>query len=297
MTLFLSYRRADSRDMVGRIYDRLITHFPIESVFRDLDSLPIGRSFPEALDEAVSKALAALVVIGPSWLSVTDSTGRRRLDDSEDFIRREVERALTAGILVVPVLVSGAAMPTEKELPDPIRPLAYHNAAVVRPDPDFHRDMDKLIGELARALDMPGVIQAPVGVRGSAGRRVWAALCDIRQFIGHELPATVTRGGVGGGIDSADWEPIHRGWRILKEEQVSLQPEVFAAAQAALADVLQPGLNRFLDKLRAALNARSEPGYSAEMWLEEINKPLRRVQEEYEAQLNTLAGLLGQSAE
>ncbi len=289
MVLFLSYRRVDSRDMVGRIYDRLITHFPIESVFRDIDSLPLGKPFPEALDEAVSKARAALVVIGPSWLSVTDPTGKRRLDDPKDYVRQEVERALTCGIVVVPLLVSGAEMPSESELPEPIRPLAYHNAASVRPDPDFHRDMDRLIERLARVLDMPWVIEAPAGVRSSAGRRVWAALCEIRQFIDHELPASVMRGGVS---DGADWEPIHRGWQILQEQRVVLPPAVFAASAAALTDVVQPGLNRFLDTLRAAVAARTDPGYDAQVWVSQVNQQLRRVQEEFAGRLGALAEML-----
>ena len=35
------------------MYDRLVTHFSTDRVFRDLDSLPIGKPFPQALDEAV----------------------------------------------------------------------------------------------------------------------------------------------------------------------------------------------------------------------------------------------------
>jgi hypothetical protein len=292
MVLFLSYRRADSRDIVGRIYDRLITHFPIEAIFRDLDSLLIGRPFPTALDEAVSKARAALVVIGPNWLSITDSTGRRRLDDPEDFVRREVLQALAAGIIVVPVLVLGAAMPSEQELPESLRPLVFHHAASVRSDPDFHSDMDRLIGGLARVLDMPGVVDSPAGVRASAGRRVWAALCDIRQFICHELPAAVMKGGM---IDGADWEPIHRGWRIIQEEQVAVPPTVFTASAAVLTDVLQPGLNRFLDTLRDATVARAEPGYDAQVWVARVDQQLRHVQEEFAGRLGTLAELLQQS--
>jgi hypothetical protein len=45
----------------------------------------------------------------------------------------------------VPVLVGNAAMPNEDDLPDEIRGLAYRNAISVRPDPDFHKDLDRLI--------------------------------------------------------------------------------------------------------------------------------------------------------
>jgi hypothetical protein len=58
-----------------------------------------------------------LVVIGTHWLSITDDNGRRRLDDSEDFVRREIEAALQSGIRVIPVLVDGATMPPSDQLP------------------------------------------------------------------------------------------------------------------------------------------------------------------------------------
>ena len=36
-------------------------------------------------------------------------------------------------------------MPKDSELPPTLKPLAFRNAMTVRPDPDFHQDMDRLI--------------------------------------------------------------------------------------------------------------------------------------------------------
>jgi anti-anti-sigma factor len=80
---------------------------------------------------------------------VSDAKGNHRLDDPTDFVRIEVELALSAGILVVPVLVSGTAMPVAEELPTSLRPLVLLQGIQIRPDPDFHRDMDRLIARLA----------------------------------------------------------------------------------------------------------------------------------------------------
>jgi hypothetical protein len=33
--VFISYRRADSEDVAGRIYDRLVTRFGAENAFKD----------------------------------------------------------------------------------------------------------------------------------------------------------------------------------------------------------------------------------------------------------------------
>lgn len=154
MTIFISYRRADSEDVVGRIYDHLIGHFSIEHVFRDLDSLAVGKPFPQALDDAVAKAKVALVVIGPAWVSITDGHSQRRLDDPSDFVRQEVEKALAAGFPVIPVLVSRANMPRQFELPESLRPLVLNNGISIRPDPDFHNDINRLIGKLSAFLDV-----------------------------------------------------------------------------------------------------------------------------------------------
>ncbi len=36
-------------------------------------------------------------------------------------------------------------MPSEEELPVSLRKLAYRNGIQIRPDPDFHQDMNRLI--------------------------------------------------------------------------------------------------------------------------------------------------------
>ena len=41
----ISYRRDDSLDITGRIFDRLAGHFGREAVFRDIDSIPLGPIF------------------------------------------------------------------------------------------------------------------------------------------------------------------------------------------------------------------------------------------------------------
>src|SRR5204862_7443754 len=93
--------------------------------------------------------------------SVKGADGQRRLDDPADFVRREVERALTAGIPVVPVLVSQATMPGESDLPGSLRPLAMRHGVSVRPDPDFHRDMDRLVDQIAALLSAAGQTHKP----------------------------------------------------------------------------------------------------------------------------------------
>jgi hypothetical protein len=144
--IFISYRRADSADVAGRIYDRLVMHFGELAIFKDVDSIPLGIDFKEHLEKAVGECKIFLVVIGDEWLGATESGRKTRLQDPADFVRIEVEAALSRkDILVVPLLVRGASMPAEKKLPPSLQKLIYRNAMQIRPDPDFHRDMDRLI--------------------------------------------------------------------------------------------------------------------------------------------------------
>jgi hypothetical protein len=60
-------------------------------------------------------------VIGRQWLTATDNAGRRRLDSPRDFVRIEIEAALQRDIPVIPLLVQGASMPDEDNLPPSIQ--------------------------------------------------------------------------------------------------------------------------------------------------------------------------------
>jgi len=146
--IFISYRRSDSNDIAGRLYDRLVDDFGKETVFKDVDSIPAGVNFKEHLNEQVGKCNVLLAIIGDRWLDASDATGNRRLEDPSDFVRIEIELALNKNIPVIPLLVRGASMPSEESLPSGLRKLVFMNGIPIRPDPDFHRDMDRLIKAL-----------------------------------------------------------------------------------------------------------------------------------------------------
>jgi hypothetical protein len=175
--IFVSYRRDDSRHVSERIYDRLAVRFGNENVFKDVDSIPLGEDFRPILDKAVGQCAVLLAVVGPRWLAVTDANGRRRLDDLDDFVRLELERALARGIPVIPVLVDGATLPKAKDLPASLQSLFYRQATQVRPDPDFRHDVDRLIDACAKIKDSETVagptslgwwLQSPVRMAAAA---------------------------------------------------------------------------------------------------------------------------------
>lgn len=148
-SIFICYRRDDSADIVGRIYDYLLPKFGKTQVVRDVDSIPLGVDYRTHIEKSIENCNVALIVIGRKWLDIADQNGNRRLDNPADLTRVEIELCLSKDITVIPVLVSGATMPKEEDLPESIRQLVYQNSVVVRADPDFKRDIEKLINSLS----------------------------------------------------------------------------------------------------------------------------------------------------
>ena len=118
----------------------------------DVDTLEPGVDFVERLHSAVGTADAVLVVIGRGWLGAKNLDGERRLDDPEDFVRLEVGLALTGEPVVIPVLVGGATMPGEDELPPELAPLARRNALTMI-DADWRSGLSRLVAALRRIVD------------------------------------------------------------------------------------------------------------------------------------------------
>jgi tetratricopeptide (TPR) repeat protein len=177
--LFISYRRSDSEAYAGRLYDRLVAEFGKDQVFKDVDSIPVGADFRAHLQAVIGECRALLAIVGTHWIDARDERNVRRLENGDDFVRIELEMALARGIPVIPVLVSGATMPSEAQLPASLAALAYRQATQVRPDPDFHRDVDRLLASLpspaeASTLDSSAPLDAPSGppaARRSGSRR------------------------------------------------------------------------------------------------------------------------------
>ena len=119
--------------------------FGSDQVFKDVDSIPLGIDFRQHLEGALSQCRLLLAIVGDQWMGSEIAEGKRRIDDPRDHLRLELEVALSRNIPVIPVLVRKASIPGEDALPPSLRSIAYRNGIQVRPDPDFHGDMDRLI--------------------------------------------------------------------------------------------------------------------------------------------------------
>jgi len=150
---FITYRRDDGGGYAGRLYDQLSKHFGAESVFMDIDTIEPGTDFVKIIKDALSRCDILLVLIGKGWLNAADATGQRRLDDPEDFVRLEVQTGLESNIVVIPVLVGGAKMPSVQELPDALTGLARRNAFELS-DIRRNTDVEKLIEVTKKILGL-----------------------------------------------------------------------------------------------------------------------------------------------
>lgn len=147
--IFISNRRGDSGPYTGRLGDTLSRHFGEHQVFRDLATLVPGERFTDRTAAEVSRCDALLAVIGPKWLTITDETRQRRIDNPNDVMRQEIAIALTRrDVLVIPVLVGDAVMPRREQLPPDLAPLADINAIRLTEEGYDHE-----VGRLIRALE------------------------------------------------------------------------------------------------------------------------------------------------
>jgi len=176
--IFISYRRSDSQDVSGRIFDNLERHLDRRLqeyrekngsskassklskltgralLYKDVDNIPPGVDFRHHIRQALNNCKVLLAIIGPTWLDVADAQGRKRLEDPNDWVRIEIEEALRHDhILLIPLLVSHATMPKYNDLPESITKLTVCNAYQARPDPDFRNDMRRLTEDIKKDID------------------------------------------------------------------------------------------------------------------------------------------------
>ena len=92
--------------------------------------------FDEIQDRA-RRANIVLASVGQNWLN--------GIQNENDPVRLVIRTALKSGVVVAPVLVNGARMPTPEQLPRAIKNFAYRSAIVIDPGADFDNHIKQLI--------------------------------------------------------------------------------------------------------------------------------------------------------
>jgi hypothetical protein len=89
-------------------------------VFLDVDNLGPSPSFDQRLLKEIAARYNFILLLSPGSLD--------RCHDASDWIRLELEHALTTGRRIVPVTRSGFHLGTDLPLPPSISSLPLHNA-------------------------------------------------------------------------------------------------------------------------------------------------------------------------
>lgn len=150
--IFISYRRRDEPDFVGRMYDHFVCRYGEKNVFMDLD-IPDFTRFEEYIIKEVDKSDVLVAVIGPKWLELLKEKSE---SDEPDFVVMEIERALDKGIMVAPICIKDASMPKKGDLPSEIQKVLDYQISRVRGESDFRDDMRKRIGYIEQELEKLG---------------------------------------------------------------------------------------------------------------------------------------------
>ena len=182
--VFISYRREETAYPAGWLYDRLANRYGGQ-VFKDVDSIQLGDDFVEVITRAVGSCDVLLALIGDQWLTITDQDGRRRLEDPDDFVRLEIEAALTRNVRVIPILVEGARLPRADELPPSLAGLVRRQALELSPA-RFDFDTSRLVKVLDRTLaEMRTAHESAAAVSAPAGKAVDSGTAEPRTSPEH----------------------------------------------------------------------------------------------------------------
>src|SRR5262245_7147551 len=126
--VFISYRHEEAAGHARPICEAMEKRFGPRNVFMDLGLRP-GEHFGSRIEQRAEDCHVLLAIIGPRWGTVGGKDGRPRLEDPDDWVRREVETGLRRpDVRVIPVLVGGARVPDEADLPDSLTPLLDRHA-------------------------------------------------------------------------------------------------------------------------------------------------------------------------
>lgn len=140
--VFISYRHRSDAPYARLLGQDLVKEFGAGAVFRDLQRIGGGAKFLPKIYAALEACNTFLILISPGWLEAAG-----RLHDPADFVRMEIAAALASGVNVIPVLLDGARMPPQKDLPDDIKELTDYQAEEVR-DSRWEDDVRNLIAAI-----------------------------------------------------------------------------------------------------------------------------------------------------
>ena len=145
MQVFLSYRRSDSAFAAQAL--RYALGSAGHEVFLDTGSIAAGEAFRAVIREAVERSALVLALVGPRFPVA-------RLHEPLDPVAFEWRQARFVGCMVHAVLLDGAPMLAERDLPADLRWFAQRSASALG-GPGLGQQIDALVAEVPRLASRP----------------------------------------------------------------------------------------------------------------------------------------------
>lgn len=191
--IFLNYRTGDGDWAAVLVKRELSGRFGADNVFYAAQSIRLGEDFSQRILGRLRQCEVLLALVGPRWLTAEEQSGGRRLDNPDDWVRREISAAFQARLRVIPVLLDGIPRLDETTLPDEIEQLARCQYLRVSHRSD-QGDLTRLVDELMELV--PGLVTArQLVAQPGAVSSFWhgSAPHQGHDNAGDELRSTVTQ--------------------------------------------------------------------------------------------------------
>jgi TolA-binding protein len=168
---FISYRRQSAWAVARVIETEVNRKFGDGSTFLDIDNIPKGEKFPEIIERKLKESDVIFVAIDEYWL--VDKHNQRRLENPEDWVRREIEIALKEQIPIIPLLIGDARMPSGKDVPESLREFVYFEFVRLRNE-EFHTDLKNILQEVETRVALERKAQTALdSINGIWGKGSW----------------------------------------------------------------------------------------------------------------------------
>ena len=126
--IFISYRVKDTQVATGRLIDALKLHISENQIFMDIDKIEPGLDFTQVISKYLNSSEIMLAIIGPDWMAYNAEKQTYRINDNNDWVRKEIATAWQRNIRVIPILIDGGTTPEEEQLPEDLKPLLLRQA-------------------------------------------------------------------------------------------------------------------------------------------------------------------------
>ncbi|HVQ90875.1 MAG TPA: trypsin-like peptidase domain-containing protein [Mycobacteriales bacterium] len=180
--VFVNYRTGDGEWAARLTAEKLSAQIGADQVFYASRSIPPGDDFARDIEQRLAGSDILLAMVGHQWLQIADRSGKRRLDNPDDWVRQEIRSAFAHGLRVIPVLLDGADRLVDSDLPDDIAALAHRQ--YLRMHHRDERDVARLVDEVRRLLP------APLGERWRVRIRTGGAVLGAGVLLGGQYVLT-----------------------------------------------------------------------------------------------------------